>query len=48
MIILVANIKGGMARTTVSVMLARAFSQTGKRVTLVGLRPLAWCICDYR
>ena len=35
MIILVANIKGGMARTTVSVMLARAFSQTGKRVTLV-------------
>ena len=35
MIILVANIKGGMARTTVSVMLARAFSQTGKRVALV-------------
>lgn len=34
MIILVANIKGGMARTTVSVMLARAFSQAGKRVVL--------------
>lgn len=34
MIILVANIKGGMARTTISVMLARAFSQAGKNVIL--------------
>lgn len=34
MIILVANIKGGMARTTISVMLARAFSQAGKKVIL--------------
>ena len=34
MIILVANIKGGMARTTISVMLARAFSQARKKVIL--------------
>ena len=34
MIILVANLKGGMARTTISVMLARAFSQAGKKVIL--------------
>lgn len=35
MIILVANIKGDMARTTVSVMLSRAFRQSGKRVILL-------------
>ena len=34
MIVLVANIKGGMARTTISVMLARAFSQAEKKVIL--------------
>ena len=34
MIIVVANIKGGMARTTISVMLARAFSQARKKVIL--------------
>ncbi|MGP5247890.1 AAA family ATPase [Corynebacterium flavescens] len=29
-----ANLKGGMARTTISVMLARAYAQSGKRVVL--------------
>ena len=34
MIIIVANIKGGMSRTTISVMLSRAFSQAGNQVAL--------------
>lgn len=34
MIIVVANIKGGMSRTTISIMLSRAFSRAGKRVVL--------------
>ncbi|APT85827.1 hypothetical protein CFLV_00450 [Corynebacterium flavescens] len=34
MILLVANLKGGMARTTISVMLARAYAESSERVVL--------------
>ena len=34
MIVLVANLKGGITRTTVSVMLARAYGQAGEKVIL--------------